>query len=180
MARTTITSEGAICFRSKIMPLSLASSFAKCIEANASRFTDVSITPAKRTKEEKYFVQFRPVSADRQGAMYEAEYSARAERAQSEGADYIFWPDADNPGTDWCFNPISGETYQVSLFDCTCADHVYRCNKAGLVCKHRHARQMQADAGTLGKTDKVTPTGVTSESRDEFHARMKRLADLDF
>ena len=178
MARTTITTEGAIVYRSKNMPLSLASGFARCIEANASRFCDVAIVPSKAA--EKYFVQFRPVNRERQGDLYEAQYNARADRAQAEGSDYIFWPDADNPGTDWCFNPLSGETYQVSLFDCTCADHVYRCAPAGLVCKHRHARQLQADAGTLGKTDKVTRPVKTEAERAERDARMKRMADLDF
>jgi hypothetical protein len=176
MSRTTITTDGTICFRTKNLPLSIAANFARCIEANKTRFCDVAITPAK-TKEEKYFVQFRPVSADRQGAMYEAQYNARIERAQAEGMDYIFWQDPDFPNSHWCFNPTSGETYQVTPFSCTCADYTYRCDRAGLKCKHQQAFQLQADAGRLGKTDKVTRT---DDDRAAFDAKMRRMADLDF
>ncbi len=175
MSRTTITTEVAICYRSKNMSLSLASSFARCIEANKTRFCDVAISPSKAA--EKYFVTFRPVSTDRQGDLYEAQYNARADRAQVEGLEYIFWPDADNPGTDWCFNPLSGETYQVSLFECSCPDYQFRCKNAGLKCKHQHSRQVQADAGTLGKTDKVTRTAADRAALD---AKMRQSVNLDW
>lgn len=179
MPHSFIGSDGVIRYRSKTMPLSLAASFARCLQANETRFCDVEITPAQRTKEEKFFVQFRPVNPDRQGDLYEAQYNARADRAQAEGMDYIFWADPDAPNTHWVFNPLSGETYTLTPFSCSCPDYQFRCNAAGLKCKHQHALQVQADAGTLGKTDKVT-VNAKGETREEFHDRMSKSALLDW
>lgn len=176
---TTILTNGAIAYRTKPMELARAAAFAKCIEANAGRFTSVEISQA-RAKTEQYFVTFRPTSETRQGDLYQAEWDARQQRAQEEGAEYIFWRDTDNPGVDWVFNPKSGETYQVSTFGCTCPDYMFRCEKAGLLCKHQQARTIQADAGRLGKTDKVTVCTQTSESRESRNARMLANVARDF
>jgi hypothetical protein len=196
MSRTTITQAGAIVYRTKNMDIAHAAAFARCIEANNGRFTSVEIVEA-RTKEEAYFVTFRPVSPERQGDMYEQQWNVRKERAEQEGAEYIFWRDTDNPGTDWCFNPKSGETYQVSTFSCSCPDYVYRCEKAGLLCKHQQARTMQAEAGRLGATDKHTRTyadvvdgcvvrknlltgAIVEESIEYRRARMQSSINRDF
>lgn len=145
MSRTTITRTGAICYRTKPMPLSLASSFALMLQGNAERFCEVAITQSQRTKAESYFVQFRPVNPQRQGDLYEREFNARKERGETEGLDYIFWADPDNPAVTWCFNPASGETYQLGLCSCSCPDYQIRCERAGLLCKHLHSRSAQAE-----------------------------------
>ena len=173
MPHVTITTDGAICYRSKTMTVERAAAFARCLAANAERFTSVEIVLA-RTKETAYFVQFRPVNPERQGDIYEQQWNVRAERAQQEGAEYIFWRDADKAGVTWCFNPQSGETYEVTPFSCTCPDYHYRCEKAGLHCKHQHALQMQREAGRFGRTDKQ------AESRGQFHARMQANVSRDF
>jgi hypothetical protein len=180
MSRTTITPTGTICYRSKCLPLSIAASFAKCVQANATRFCDVEIQKSDKSRSEKFFVTFRPVNPTRQADLYEAQYNARAERAQQEGSEYIFWKDTDNPGTDWCFNPVSGETYQVSTFSCSCPDYLFRCEKAGLLCKHQQARTLQFEAGTLGKTDKVTRREQSSEAKAARAARCLASLNSDF
>ena len=130
MPHVTITTDGAICYRSKTMTVERAAAFARCLAANAERFTSVEIVLA-RTKETQYLVQFRPVDPERQGDIYEQQWNVRAERAQQEGAEYIFWRDADKAGVTWCFNPQSGETYEVTPFGCTCPDYHYRCRRPG-------------------------------------------------
>lgn len=142
MSRTTINPDGAIVYRTKTMELTRAAAFAQCIQANGTRFESVEIVESKHTKEESYFVTFRPVNTERQGDLYEAQWNVRKERAAEEGADYIFWKDTDRPMVHWCFNPKSGETYEVTPFGCTCPDYYYRCSKAGLHCKHIHALEM--------------------------------------
>jgi hypothetical protein len=180
MSRTSILPTGAIVYRTVLLPLAQAANFAKCLQANQTRFCDVEITPSARSKSEKFFVQFRPVSTDRQGALYQQQYDARKDRAAVEGAEYIFWKDTDNPGTDWCFNPVSGETYQVSTFECSCPDHQFRCKPAGLLCKHQQARTLQFEAGTLGKTDKVTRREQSFEAKAARAARCLASLNSDF
>jgi hypothetical protein len=196
MSRTTITQTGTIAYRTKNMDLARAAAFARCLAANAARFTSVTIETA-RTKAEQYFVTFRPTSETRQGNLYQAEWDARKERAEAEGAEYIFWRDPDKAGVDWCFNPKSGETYEVSTFECSCPDHQFRCKNAGLLCKHQQARTLQAEAGRLGKTDKKTTTyfdvvngsvvtrnahtgEIVKESLSERDARMLANVARDF
>jgi predicted nucleic acid-binding Zn finger protein len=195
MSRTTITQTGAIVYRTKTMELSLAAAFARCIEGNSGRFTSVEIVEA-RTKEEAYFVTFRPVSTERQGMLYQEQFNIRQQRAEDEGQDYIYWKD-EHPGSWWVFNPKSGETYQVGVFSCTCADYHYRASKIGVPCKHMHALKVQSDAGMLGATDKKTPTyadvvdgrvvrrnlltgAIVEESVEERRARMQSSVNRDF
>ena len=134
---TTILKTGEVCYKSKPMNIDRAARFARCIDKN-TRFYGVEIVPAKAG--ENFYVQFRTKT----NSAYEVEFNARAQRAAVEGADYIFWQDADK-GNWWVFNPKSSETYELTLFDCSCPDHEFRCRKAGLHCKHRHALQMYLD-----------------------------------
>jgi hypothetical protein len=194
---TTILNNGSIAYRTKPMDIARAAAFAKCITANSARFTSVEIVEA-RTKAEQYFVTFRPTSETRQGDLYQEQWDVRKERAEVEGAEYIFWRDPDKAGVTWCFNPMSGETYEVTPFSCTCADYVYRCEKAGLHCKHMFALDAQSRAGVIGATDKKTPvtyadvvdgsvvrrnlhTGeIVEESLSERDARMMTQVNRDF
>ncbi len=170
----TITSTGAICYRTKLMELARAAAFARCIGGNTDRFADVTIEESGRARSDaKFFVQFRPISRERQEALYGAQFDLRTQRAEAEGADYIFWQD-DSRRFWWCFNPKSGETYEVSAGGCTCPDHEFRCKRAGLQCKHVQALGMQAEAGTLGKTDKVTRTPEAEARRQRVLANIAR------
>ena len=165
MARPIITSEGAVAYRTTNMPLARAAAFARCVTANTTRFCDVAIVQA-RTKEVAYHVTFRPVSVLRQGDLYEAQWAARCAKAASEGADYIYWRDDDCPGSWWVFNPISGETYTVCVFSCSCPDYHYRAGRAGVACKHMQALGHQ--------TEKVT------ETREARNARIQAGVSKDF
>ena len=157
MSHVTITTEGAIVYRTKTMTMSRAAAFARMIQSNADRFTSVEIKPAQRTRIASFIVTFQPVSRERQEDLYEQQFNARKDRAEAEGMDYIFWPDPDRTGVTWCYNPNSGETYEVQTFSCSCPDYHYRCEKAGLLCKHQQALTLQREAGVVGKTDKTTP-----------------------
>lgn len=172
MPHSTIQPSGAIVYRTVLMEMNRAAAFARCIGGN-THFRDVEISDP-RGKRGKRFVSFRPTSSDRQGVMYQHQMDIRAARAANEGEDYIFWPDPDCRGSYWVFNPLSGETYQVTPFNCTCPDYEVRCRKAALHCKHMAALQLQADAQTLGRTDKVT------ETPDQRRARILRQIEVDF
>lgn len=152
MPQEIIRSDGAICYRTKPMEPGQAARFARCLLANRDRFCDVQQHDSSHTRTPKVFITFRPVNRERQGDMYLRQWDARKERAQDEGWDYIFWPDPDRRGLYWCFNPLSGETYEVTCFDCTCPDYRYRCSKAAIQCKHMQAWEMQSEAGRIDKT----------------------------
>ena len=164
----TIGTDGIIRHRTKPMPLERAAAFARCLEANRERFYGVEIVAA-RTKQEAYFVLFQPVNPERQAELYETEWSSRKRKAEGEGEHYIFWKCSDRKGVWFCFNPLSGETYEVTTFDCSCADYTYRCAAAGLHCKHQHALEIYG-----GRAEKQT------ESREERDARIRRNINLDF
>lgn len=148
MSREIITKSGAIVYRTKLMSDAAAARFASCLRGN-SRFCDVETVESQTAKTPKSFVTFRPSSRERQGDMLVSQWNQRAERAATEGMCYIFVADSDHTGDYWCFNPISLETYQVSSFRCSCPDFVYRCDRAGIQCKHQQAWEMQSRAGTL-------------------------------
>lgn len=139
--------DGAILYRTCPMEPAQAQRFAKALTANKTRFIDVEIEDA-RTKTTKSFVTYRPLNPTRQGDLYQAQYDQRLHRAEEEGDNYIFWED-ETERFWWCLNPLSGETYEVTAFGCTCPDYHYRCEKAGIHCKHQHAKQRQADKGML-------------------------------
>lgn len=150
MPRQTITKDGVF-YRTKLFRnFQKADAFKKCLTANPG-FTGVSIEDGANTKGPAWFIQFRPAGRDRQVDMLEREMDKRALRAETEGMNYVFVRDADKPYLLWCYNPKSGEVYEVTTFDCSCPDYEFRCRAAGLKCKHQQARQLQADRGVLCK-----------------------------
>jgi len=175
MGRELIQPDGSIVYRTKLFRnLALASAFARCVKANSTRFTDVFVnaSDSPRTKGDAWYVTFRPVNRERHLDMLERQQDARKQRGYTEGLDYIFWPDPDKCGVWWCFNPLSGESYEVTSFECTCADFTYRCNKAGLNCKHQHALEAQA---VSARRDKQVP--IPARKPGDF---IKANAALDF
>lgn len=155
MPRTTIQPDGRISYRTSLFPVQAkAQSFARCLTANDTRFEHVMIHASERSKWPKWFVTFEPKAEARKDAIHSAQQDNRAQRA-AEG-EFIFWPDGDKVSVYWCFSVASGETYEVTLFDCTCADYEFRCRRAGIQCKHMLAWSAQRAAGLIGKTDKVS------------------------
>jgi predicted nucleic acid-binding Zn finger protein len=157
MPHTTIATDGAIVYRTKLMEAERAAAFARMIGANATRFEAVQIVPSNG-KTERFYITFRPVSAAKQSEMYQAEYDKNADRATIEGADYLFWKDPDSPYRIWVFNPKSGETYPMDKGFCQCPQAEYRCRKAALHCKHEieFDNRLAARVDPFG-TDKQTP-----------------------
>ena len=138
MSNQTIRPDGTVVYRTKLMDFARATAFARCIEANAN-FQDVVLEQSTRAKTEQYLVTFRPASRARQCDMLDREQDARTDRAHTEGGDYVFWQDPDRGYLYWCYNPISGETYEVTIGSCSCPDYHYRCERAGIQCKHMAA-----------------------------------------
>src|SRR5256885_16375176 len=91
----TVSHSAGITYRSKCLPKPKASRFANCVAANP-RFTEVSIGHSTRAKGVNcYFVQFRPVSEERQADMVARQQTSREERAISEGSAYVWCRDKD-------------------------------------------------------------------------------------
>jgi hypothetical protein len=132
-----ITSQGSLSYRTKLMPEAKAQAFAACLTANAD-FTEVSVEESARAKrEEKFFVQFKPASELRQLDMLARQIDARASRAAAQGFSFILDKDAGRPFV-WVHSHSSGEVYELDIEgrSCGCPDHLYRCSKAGIQCKH--------------------------------------------
>ena len=119
---------------------------------------------SQASKSPKWFVTFEPTAEARKDAIHACQQDARAQRAAEQ--EFIFWPDGDKVNVYWCFSVASGETYEVTLGDCSCPDYQFRCQNAGIQCKHMLAWSAQRAAGLIGQTDKK------SISREELTARM--------
>lgn len=134
----TITRTGAVVYRTKLLTVAQAAAFAACLTANESRFTEVGTARSERAKgEADHFVTYRPVSVQRQADLIAHVQGERADRAANEGAAYEFMLDKDGGRPFWwVFNPVSGETYEVTPECCSCPDYTFRCQRAGLSCKH--------------------------------------------
>jgi hypothetical protein len=170
MPRTTIQPDGRVTYRTSLFSiLGKAQSFARCLQSNSSRFERVMIDASETSKTPKWFVTFEPKSESRKDAIHAGQQEARQIRAEQQ--EFIFWPSDrrtmnGDPLYYWCFSVESGETYEVSIGDCTCWDYFARCQCSGLRCKHMIARSNQIADGTIGQTDKKTI------SREEITRRM--------
>jgi predicted nucleic acid-binding Zn finger protein len=123
------------------MDLAQARSFARCLDCNTGRFQNVEIHRSERSRDEKFFITFQPVSASRLDALHSRQQEARQLRAEQQ--EFIFWQDPDCKHVYWCFSVASGETYQVTIGDCSCPDYKFRCQIAGIQCKHMLAWSRQ-------------------------------------
>lgn len=144
MATTTVTlTDGSMVYKTRQMDAGQAERFAKMLAANGN-FEAVTLSDA--TAKGKQAVYFRPTGRKAQETLYAAEQDKRTIAAAEQ--EFIFWKDPDGPG-HWCYSVGSGETYRVEAFSCTCPDWVYRCDKAGICCKHQQALDMERRAGRL-------------------------------
>lgn len=128
-------------FRTKLLTEERARRFAACLQANG-RFLDVKVEVSKRASSfyRRHFVSYAPASEERQRELLCRQQDSRQRRAETEGSDYLFVLDRDSVQPFyWCYNPRSGETYEVTQFDCSCPDFRYR--GPGVRCKHMIALQ---------------------------------------
>ena len=184
MPHTTIDETGAVVYRTKLMEIARAGAYARMIGANAGRFEGVKIV-ASAGKTARYFVQFRPVSVQRQGDIYGAEHQKNAARAEAEGGDYIYWKDPDIARRTWVFNPASGETYDMWSGICQCPQKQFRLTQAALLCKHEIEMDNRIAAGIdpFGgdkQTPNVTQPAADVETPEQRGARIKRDIERDF
>lgn len=146
-----IVSTEGVRFRTKLLAENRAKGFAACLERNP-RFHDVQVHESTRAKNwyQRHYVTFAPASEERQQVMLDRQQASRQERAETEGLAYVFVLDRDSiQPFCWCFNPQSGETYETTLFDCSCPDFRYRCQRVGMQCKHQLALAAAAERGDV-------------------------------
>jgi hypothetical protein len=182
MARTTITTDGIITYRTTLMTWARAKAFAKCIATNAN-FCDVELLPSAKAKGDQYYIQFRPVNVERQLDMYQAEWNKNAQRAEVEGGDFIYWDCAEQRGLSFVFNPKSGQVYEMHQGTCQCPQMTYRCSGAALHCKHMIEKDRRLANGTYPDADKTTPSSPLAgkeETREERRARVLKMMENDF
>jgi hypothetical protein len=154
MPRTTFETDGRIFYRTKLMSADRALSFVSCLSKN-SAFAQVEAVWGTNCKPGQMFVQFRPASVEAQTRQFATEQNKRVARAATEGTGYVFV--ASEPG----FNPrngkagyyyclsTSGEVYEVNHVGCTCPDYRFRCDNAGLLCKHQIACRNAINEGRI-------------------------------
>jgi hypothetical protein len=163
------------------MTLARAAAFSKCLEANDD-FSVVAIEESQRAKgEARWFVVFVPVNPQRLADIADRQQDARAQRAADEGANYLFALDKDaGRPFFWVFNPKSGETYEVDpRGHCSCPDFQYRCEVAGLRCKHLVA--VQSGQGRREEFQSVPRGQVPADAvpdLDAFHAALDEATGL--
>lgn len=83
----------------------------------------------------------------------------RVQRALTEFPNYEFYRDPAAGGR-WleCLNVESGETYEVSPFNCTCWDWATHCRgPRGLVCKHMVMLELAIQNGSIRPMPGVIP-----------------------
>jgi predicted nucleic acid-binding Zn finger protein len=144
-------SKNGVRYRTKLLTEDRAKRFAACLRGN-SRFTDVEVEESGRARNwyQRHFVSYSPVNEERQQEMLDRQRDARQARAGDEGRDYVFVLDQDSiQPFCWVFNPKSGETYEVTLFDCSCPDFRYRCRGTGVRCKHMLALAAAVESGEV-------------------------------
>jgi hypothetical protein len=84
----------------------------------------------------------------------------RFQAAQAEYPFYAFLP-VSRAGRVWydCWAVRTGETYEVSPFDCTCWDYRTRGQRYGLQCKHILMLEMCLQQGDLCRESRVVGGG---------------------
>jgi hypothetical protein len=166
----TVSQSAGITYRSKCLPEPKAVQFAKCVAANP-RFTEVAIEKSGRAKSAScWFVTFKPVSEERQAAMFACQQTSREERALSEGSAYVWALDKDGGRAFWWLMSASGEVYELDIQgrSCSCPDYTYRCQGAGLECKHIQA--LRQGLGRFEGFEPVPANGVPEDAVDELDA----------
>ncbi len=125
-------------YRTKLMTADAAARFARCLSGNG-RFAHVAVVESPLAKGEKrHFIAYRPASEARQAELLQDAQDERLVRAALQGHRYEFV--LDESGRYFhCLSLASGEVYQTTEHGCDCPDSTYRCQGAGIVCKHVHA-----------------------------------------
>lgn len=138
------TNKSGVHYRTRLLTEPRARSFAAALAANPA-FTLMDVETSPRAKgEARFFVTFRPANAARQQDLQRRQQDTRQARAEAQGSEYLWCPDR---GFLWCLS-TSGEVYEVTPGrSCTCGDFVYRCQGAGLQCKH--LLSIDAGLGTM-------------------------------
>lgn len=142
----TLSRHGAQ-FRTKLLCLPHAQSFAEALRANAM-WDSVEVFESRRAKgERRWYVAYEPASDGAKKALVRRHQDRRAARATAELDEYLIVP--DEGGRFFWVQSASGEVYEVTRFDCSCPDHEFRCREAGIRCKHQLALEAATEQGKV-------------------------------
>lgn len=125
-------------YQTKAMDHEQAYRFACCLRANP-RFDGVMLyeEPRPRNPRKTHRVVYHPRNEARLAELLARAQGERTVRAVSEGHGYVFALETEKERPFWyCFNPKSGDVWEVCDLGCTCPDWEYRGRSAGLDCKH--------------------------------------------
>lgn len=153
---------GDVFFRTRLLPLSLAERFARCLAANATRFINVDVIHSDQAKGARmFFVRYSPVNPDRQADAITREQAKRTARALADGDAYQWFLDVDGRRPFYYCLSTSGEVYEVDAGSCNCPDYEFRCSRmahTGLRCKHIEALLLAYEQGRLTRLQDVYDT----------------------
>jgi len=120
-------------YRTKLMSQDRARSFARCLEAHPA-FTGALVEESSRSRG-KFLVRYVPANPARRQDMVQSQADARTARAEEQVDNYMVIRDPSGRFY-WVLNLLTGDTYETTLQGCDCPDFTYRCEAAGILCKH--------------------------------------------
>jgi len=123
-------------FRSSLMERAAAVARAQALQLDP-RFAAVKAMRSTQSKHSanRFFVLCLPACEHKRAELLARLQSERSQRAEQEGARYVWVPDAQRPV--WHLVSVSGSVYELDNHgqSCTCPDHRV-CQDNGLRCKH--------------------------------------------
>jgi hypothetical protein len=145
--RIHFDSNGKIYKRSTLMTEAQAKGFCRCIAANTERYMAVEAVRAPGT-DNRWYVRWMPSSSTVRSTMRDYVQQQRSNRAASQAQGMVWFP-TETEGWYWCTREREdGEVSQVHpRRGCDCADYIYRCEPAGLRCKHQLALETHLEEG---------------------------------
>ena len=159
-----VITRGEVFHRTKTMELGRAARFARCLVQNR-RFQSVTVEESKRTKgQTRWYVRFQPSNGERLAEMIGSQESSRFARGLTQPFVFVADPDSQQPFA-WCHSVASGETYEVTAFDCTCPDYRYRLAGSGVRCKHMVALSAATERGELAPMPAPRPNPYAEHYR---------------
>jgi len=129
--------ENGVHYRTRLVPLYRAGSFARCVSGNA-RFDGAYVVESRQAKHplRRWLVIYQPASDTRQAFLLDRQRQKRIDKATEEGRYYQFMLDKEGGVLVWRCHSASGEEYTLTANSCTCPDHE-QVGGAGIRCKHR-------------------------------------------
>lgn len=174
-----VITEGQVRYRTGLLAEDRARRFAACLRGNR-RFHSVEVKESPRATNwyRRHFVLFVGANEERQRELRAEQQAARQARADSQPFLFVRDPDSLQPFC-WCHSLASGETYETTVFDCSCPDFRHRLRGTGIRCKHMLALSRAEERGdvdnfpaAIGTVPAPPLPALTPERRSLVRARM--------